>query len=50
MNSYVKRALHNRQFMILLVLAITLILLAVFFVLMFGAKGLGIIADRNTRF
>ncbi|MBQ1459637.1 MAG: ABC transporter permease [Oscillospiraceae bacterium] len=30
MNSYVKRALHNRQFMILLVLAITLILLAVF--------------------
>jgi peptide/nickel transport system permease protein len=30
MNSYVKRALHNRQFMILLVLAITLILIAVF--------------------
>lgn len=30
MNSYVKRALHNRQFMILLVLAIALILLAVF--------------------
>lgn len=30
MNSYVKRALHNRQFMILQVLAITLILLAVF--------------------
>lgn len=30
MNSYVKRALHNRQFMILLVLAVTLILLAVF--------------------
>ncbi len=30
MNSYVKRALHNRQFMILLFLAITLILLAVF--------------------
>ena len=28
MNSYVKRALHNRQFMILLVLAIALILLA----------------------
>ena len=30
MNSYVKRALHNRQFMILLVLAVALILLAVF--------------------
>ena len=30
MNSYVKRALHNRQFMILLVLAIALILIAVF--------------------
>lgn len=29
---------------------LVLILLAVFFVLMFGAKGLGIIADRNTRF
>lgn len=30
MNSYVKRALHNRQFMILLVLATVLILIAVF--------------------
>lgn len=30
MNSYIKRAMHNRQFMILLVLAIALILLAVF--------------------